>query len=45
MLLIDTHAHIYSPDEVRHPPIDNPLRPPGGRFSAGRPTGCGSAAG
>ena len=30
VLVIDTHAHIYSPDEKRYPPIDKPLRPPGG---------------
>jgi len=29
MLIIDTHAHIYSDDEKRYPPIDKPLRPPG----------------
>ena len=29
MLIIDTHAHIYSPDEKRYPPIEKPLRPPG----------------
>jgi predicted TIM-barrel fold metal-dependent hydrolase len=34
MLIVDTHAHIYSPDEVRYPPIDQPLRPPGGHASA-----------
>ena len=33
MLVIDTHAHIYSPDEERYPPIDKPLRPPGGKAS------------
>ena len=33
MLIIDTHAHIYSPDEKRYPPIDEPLRPPAGRGS------------
>ena len=33
MLIIDTHAHIYSPDEKRYPPIDEPLRPPGGKSS------------
>src|SRR5438874_7399587 len=27
MLIIDTHAHIYSDDEKRYPPIDKPLRP------------------
>ncbi|MEZ5351430.1 MAG: amidohydrolase family protein [Bryobacteraceae bacterium] len=30
MSIIDTHAHIYSPDERRYPPIEKPLRPPGG---------------
>lgn len=29
MMIIDTH--IYSPDEKRCPPIDKPLRPPGGK--------------
>jgi predicted TIM-barrel fold metal-dependent hydrolase len=33
MLIIDTHAHIYSPDERKYPPIDNPLRVPGGKGS------------
>jgi predicted TIM-barrel fold metal-dependent hydrolase len=33
MLTVDTHAHIYSPDERRYPPIDKPLRPPGGKGS------------
>jgi L-fuconolactonase len=33
MLIVDTHAHIYSPDEARYPPIDQPLRPPGGKAS------------
>jgi predicted TIM-barrel fold metal-dependent hydrolase len=33
MLILDTHAHIYSPDETRYPPIDEPLRPPGGKGS------------
>ncbi len=33
MLIIDTHAHIYSPDEKRYPPIDEALRPPGGKGS------------
>ncbi len=33
MPIIDTHAHIYSPDEKRYPPIDQPLRPPGGKGS------------
>ena len=33
MFIIDTHAHIYSPDENRYPPIDKPLRPPGGKGS------------
>ena len=30
MLIVDTHAHIYSDDEKKYPPIDKPLRPPGG---------------
>ena len=34
MPIIDTHAHIYSPDERRYPAIENPLRPPPGRGSA-----------
>jgi predicted TIM-barrel fold metal-dependent hydrolase len=33
MLIIDCHAHIYSPDEKRYPPKDNPLRPPKGKGS------------
>ena len=33
MLIIDCHAHIYSPDEKRYPPKDMPLRVPGGRAS------------
>ncbi|MBI3694699.1 MAG: amidohydrolase [Acidobacteria bacterium] len=33
MLVVDTHAHIYSPDEKRYPPIDKPLRPPAGKGS------------
>lgn len=33
MDIIDTHAHIYSPDEERYPPIEKPLRPPGGKGS------------
>ena len=32
-MIIDTHAHIYAPDEKRYPPIDKPLRPPGGKGS------------
>ena len=30
MQITDTHAHIYSLDEVRYPMIENPLRPPPG---------------
>jgi len=30
MLITDTHAHIYSPDEVRYPMLAQPLRPPTG---------------
>lgn len=33
MLVIDTHAHIYSPDEKKYPPVANPLRPPAGKGS------------
>jgi L-fuconolactonase len=33
MDIVDTHAHIYSPDENRYPPIDDPLRVPGGKGS------------
>lgn len=33
MDIVDTHAHIYSPDERRYPVIDKPLRPPGGKGS------------
>ena len=31
--IVDTHAHIYAPDEARYPPIEDPLRPPGGKGS------------
>lgn len=31
MLIVDTHAHIYSPDEKAYPTIAKPLRPPGGK--------------
>jgi len=30
MLVTDTHAHIYSPDEERYPMVEKPLRPPKG---------------
>jgi predicted TIM-barrel fold metal-dependent hydrolase len=30
MLIIDGHAHIYSEDETKYPPIDQPYRPPKG---------------
>lgn len=33
MDIVDTHAHIYSPDEKRYPTIEKPLRPPGGKGS------------
>lgn len=33
MLIIDTHAHIYSPDGKKYPPLSKPLRPPGGKGS------------
>jgi predicted TIM-barrel fold metal-dependent hydrolase len=32
-MIVDTHAHIYSPDETRYPPIAKPNRPPGGKAS------------
>lgn len=33
-MIVDTHAHIYSPDEAAYPPIDDPLRPPPGTGDA-----------
>ena len=33
MLIIDTHAHVYSPDETKYPPISDPKRPPKGAGS------------
>jgi len=30
VLIIDCHAHIYSEDEKKYPPIDKPFRPPKG---------------
>ena len=30
MLIIDTHAHLFSPDETAYPPKENPSRPPSG---------------
>ena len=30
MLIIDTHAHLFSPDEANYPPKANPSRPPEG---------------
>src|SRR5262245_28788263 len=35
MLIIDTHAHIYSDDERRYPPIDKPYRSPGMKGTLG----------
>ena len=32
-MIIDCHAHIYSPDEKRYPPKNQPLRVPGGKGS------------
>jgi predicted TIM-barrel fold metal-dependent hydrolase len=29
-LIIDAHAHLFSPDEIRYPPKVNPARPPAG---------------
>lgn len=31
MLVIDTHAHLFSPDEEKYPPRENPARPPAGK--------------
>ena len=36
MLTIDTHAHVFSPDEKTFPPRENPSRPPAGSGSLGR---------
>ncbi len=36
MTIIDTHAHIYSPDEKKYPPIEKPYRPPAGKGSLER---------
>ena len=33
MLIIDCHAHIYSPNETSYPPQKDPLRVPGGKAS------------
>jgi L-fuconolactonase len=33
MLIVDVHAHIYSPDERRYKPKPNPLRVPGNKGS------------
>lgn len=33
MDIVDTHAHIYAPDEERYPTIEKPYRPPGGKGS------------
>ena len=30
MLIVDTHAHLFSPDEYRYPPKEDPSRPPAG---------------
>ena len=32
-VIVDTHAHIYSPDELAYPTIDQPYRPPAGTGS------------
>ncbi len=32
-MIVDCHAHIYSPDEKRYPVRQNPLRPPPGKGS------------
>ena len=33
MAVVDSHAHLYSKDEVKYPPIKDPLRPPPGMGS------------
>ncbi len=40
-MIVDTHAHIYSPDEVRYPAIERAYRPPAG---TGTPEGLRRAA-
>jgi L-fuconolactonase len=30
-IVVDCHAHVYSPDELTYPPIQNPNRPPRGK--------------
>lgn len=30
-MIIDSHAHIYSPDEAKYPPKQGPYRPPAGK--------------
>jgi len=35
-VIVDTHAHIYSPDEATYPPIEKPYRPPAGTGSPDR---------
>ena len=32
-MIVDTHAHIYSPDQTAYPTISEPLRPPRGTGS------------
>lgn len=32
-MIVDTHAHIYSPDEATYPAIEKPYRPPAGTGS------------
>ncbi|MBI3974526.1 MAG: amidohydrolase family protein [Chloroflexi bacterium] len=32
-MIVDTHAHIYCPDETTYPPIERPYRPPAGTGS------------
>lgn len=33
LVIIDSHAHIYSADEASYPPVDEPLSPPDGTGS------------
>lgn len=45
MLIVDTHAHIYAPNEKAYPPIEKPLRPPSGKGSLGHLRALSSADG
>lgn len=45
MLIIDCHAHLYSPDTTRYPTREDPLRPPPGEGSAEHLRAVSQAAG